>query len=319
MRIRFGSGLKAIIDAALLLFVPAVASAVPFSGDILIQSSLPGGGGFRIAEYRLDGSQVQTIDVQRPPASSDQFQPRDLAGGIDGRVHVYNGTFDPYLSTFDPLTNSWSHTTHPGWSTGNVKGHGGIARSGNSVYVTDTSTAVDPSGGVVVFDVLHDTSQEFAVREGIDLTLGLDGKLWVLIGSAAYAYDPVTLTPLGSASTARVSTPRGLAVDASGNMYVASNEGGVVKLAPDGSVMKVLSITNSLIDIDISPDGLLIVGSRLGGTWLSDTELSGAHQIESGRWDSYVTFIPEPGTGILLGLGLFVVALGSRRRGRAPR
>jgi hypothetical protein len=302
-----------IVCAALM--IADAASALPFTGDILVQSQTAGVLEYEIAEYQ-NGALLQAIVPVQAPGSTDQWHPRDLV--YDGMLRVYDGTFDPYLASYAPATGAWSYITNPTWSTLNNVSYGGIASLGAKVFVTDMATANRPGSGVVVFDRASGTSQSFAAGvQAIDLTLGLDGKLWVLDHQlTARAYDPSTYAFLGSVVFAVSGTigsdVRSLAVDASGHFYVASWDGFVAHLNPGGGLVKTLTIGGSLMDIDIAPDGRLVIGTRLDGAWLSDTSLSSAQQFTSGRWNYFVTFIPEPTTGALVALGL--VLLGSRRR-----
>lgn len=293
------------------IWMPPLAGASLFTGDLVVQSQTPGAVSFRMTEYELDGTPIQTIIPEQAPASSDSWHPRDMVIGDDGRLYLYNGTFDPYLSIYDPISDAWSHRTHSGWLTFNNVSYGGIARSGDQVFVTNMQPSV---GGVVAFNTALGTSTDFASGlVPIDLNLGLDGKLWVLQGSVAHAFDPASFASLGSVSVAAGGSDiRSLAVDAEGNFYLATWGGQVARLAPDGSLVNTLSFGSSLTDIDVSPTGLLAVGTRLDGAWLSDTSLSAAVQIESGRWNSFVAFVPEPAT--LPMVGIFGLLAARRRR-----
>ena len=222
----------------------------------------------------------------------------------------------PYLSIYDPSAGSWSHRTHAGWGTINEPSYGGIARQGDRVFASDMSTALDLANGIVAFDVVLGTSQQIAAGDVIDLNLGLDGKLWALtLTGVAHSFDPATNAFLGSVSMAGSGAGvRALAVSASGDFYAATN-GFVAHLAPDGTLLGTLPLSGSLLDVDIAPDGLLAIGTRVGGVWLSDTSLVSATQIGAGRWNSFVAFVPEPATGALVALGLALLA-GQRRAAR---
>jgi hypothetical protein len=291
----------------------STAACAQFTGGILVQSETPGAISYRIREYGLDGSVRQTIIPPAPPNSTDLQNPRDLVVGSDGRLSLFNGTFDPYLSTFDPVPNSWSHVTRADWATVNNVSYGGIARYGNNVFVTDMLEG-SPAGGVVVFDTGAGTSSEFATSlSPTDLNLGLDGKLWVLSGSVAYAFNPATFAAMGSVNLPGGFDIRGLAVDQNGDFYLATWDGVLAHVGPGGNLLGTRSFGGSLIDVDVSPGGGVLVGTRLDGAWLTDTSLSTPLQIESGRWNSFVSFVPEP--GVLYGVALLGV-LGARRRAR---
>jgi len=91
-----------------------------------------------LREYTT-GTLVQSFTVPRGPAPADG-PARDVIVGPAGQAHVYNGTFNPYLSTLDPVTGTWSHVTHAGWDTVNNVSYGGVARYGPCVFATDMAT-----------------------------------------------------------------------------------------------------------------------------------------------------------------------------------
>jgi hypothetical protein len=318
MQIARWTGLRMLLSAVVPTLVPWVAAAMPLTGHLLVLSEASGGGDYRIIEYSADGTGLQIIVPQPAPGSGDVAHPRDLVTSPLGEIHLYNGTFEPYMSTHDPALGSWSHATHAEWSTVNNVSYGGIARSGDRVFVTDMSTANGTASGIVVFDTVLGSAQRIASGiQATDLNLGLDGRLWVLDeDGSVYAFDPVTLAAVGSVSTAASGgTVRALAVAASGDFYLATWEGFVAHLDPGGNLVDTLSIGRYLTDIDLAPSGLLAIGTWLDGSWLSDTTLSGAQQIESGRWDSFVAFVPEPDAGPLLAAGVMLIA----SLGRRPR
>ncbi|MHC4800010.1 MAG: hypothetical protein ACYTF1_25515, partial [Planctomycetota bacterium] len=88
-----------------------------------------------VYEYTTAGQQIQSFPV--PYYGTDYQQARDIAVGQDGKVYVYNGTFDPHLSVLDPTAATWEHYTVDGWSTANNGTYGGIAAKGNDIFVTD--------------------------------------------------------------------------------------------------------------------------------------------------------------------------------------
>lgn len=292
--------------------------AVPFTpGNLLVESQTPGFVFYRIVEYALDGSIVQTFTPERPPTQTGVFQPRELTASTDGLLHLYNGASDPYLSTYDPASGSWSHVTHAGWSTASDLTYGGIARSGNTVFVVDQETCcVSPeeARGIIAFDLVLGTSIRFASDfDPVDLALGLDGRLWALDaeGALARAFDPVSFAALGTVSLAAAGDVRALAVGAAGEFFVATWDGRVVHLGSTGGFVASRSFAGSFIDIDLSSDGLIALGSRSGTTWLTDTIFSFATPIETGRVHAFVAFVPlpEPSGTVLLSAAIAVGCL----------
>ena len=130
------------------------------------------------------------------PPGGPQEDARDLAAGPDGRVHVYNGTFDPYLSTLD-TAGAWSHRTYAGWSTVNNTRYGGLALSGDYAFATDmwTGGTGDAPAGIVRFNLADGTATRFSTVDFIDLSVGQDNKLYALDYNATklYVFDPQTL------------------------------------------------------------------------------------------------------------------------------
>ncbi len=286
-------------------------AGTPFTGDVIVQSQSPGEDTYRFAEWRLsDGQMLEQFSPQRPPGSTELW-PRDFVIGTDGRLYLYNGWANPYLSIYDPLSGAWSHRTRDGWSTVGNATYGGIARFGNYVFVTDMANGVDPTSGIIVFDTANNTSEEFAtdLTYPTDLTLGLDGKLWVLSGNKANAYDPSTFAPLGSVSLAAANGDiRGIAVDASGDIYATVYESRLVHLAPDGTLVKSMGFSGYFLgDVDISETGMLLVGTRSDGAWRTDTTLTDKTLIETGRWNYFVAFVPEPSAALLAAMALGLV------------
>ena len=309
---RFGRELWTVL---LLTVWGSSAGALPFgSGNLLVQAQEPEAGAYQIFEFTVGGVLVQTLATEQPAAQTDLFHPRDLVVGADGLLHLYNGTFDPYLSRYDPADDAWSHVTHPGWSTVNNASYGGIARSENSVFVTDMVTFSEPADalkGVVAFDISLGTSTRFATTlEPTDLTLGLDGKLWVLSG-AAFAYDPASLTPLGSVLlSGAASDIRSIAVGSTGDFFVATWDGVLFHLDPTGAFLASLTFETSLIDVDVAPSGLVAVAGRFGDVWLTDTAFTFTNEIGATVGSPFVAFapVPEVGAGVLLATALAFLA-----------
>ena len=209
-----------------------------------------------------------------------------------GRVHVYNGTFDPYLSTYDPVSATWSHITFEGWSTVNNQSYGGIAVYDRYVFVSDMRTFGDPADeakGIIHYNISDGSWLRFAENiEPIDLTLGFDGLLYALApggspnGRTVDVYDPETLAfmnqiditvPLGWTSQ------RSLAVNAAGALFVGSHDGRVSHLDTSNNLVETANPTCTLscnnYDLDLAPDGRLILSQRFGDVIFSDASLEG--------------------------------------------
>ncbi len=312
----FRSALPLLVCVAIALFSTSSVVTVfadEFTGNVLVQSQSPGQLDFRIREYDSSGNVLQTIIPPLPPMSSDQLHPRDLVIGDSGNLHLFNGTFDPYLSTFDSQSSLWSHRTHPGWSTINNVSYGGLGRFGDQIFVTNMSTSGNPSSGVIMFDLTSGTSAEVVSGpQAIDLTFGLDDSFWVLTGNVAVEYDPVTFAQGDIVSMSNAgSDARSIAVDSDGNFYVGTWSGFVSKLSSDGTLLDSLTVGLGVTDVDISLDGQIAFGTSSDGAWLTNTDLDPAFQIESNRWNVFVTFvngrqIPEPAAACILAMLMLV-------------
>ena len=102
-------------------------------------------------EYTPTGSQVRSVTIP-PPIGSSADEPRDLVADANGKVYVYNGTFNPYLAIYDPATGTWSQTTFSGWSTVNNVSYGGAEAFKTYVFTSDMNTGGGVPNGLVRFD-----------------------------------------------------------------------------------------------------------------------------------------------------------------------
>jgi PEP-CTERM motif len=108
-----------------------------------------------------------------------------------------------------------------------------------------------------------------------------------------------------------------LAIDRDGDFFGAQLLGTVVHYGHDGAVLETsasLVSGDNLVDIDVSADGTLVVGSRFGGVFVVARSLDNFTSFHSGAVDIYVQFVPEPGTGLLVIAGLLGLAGWRRAR-----
>jgi hypothetical protein len=249
---------------------------------------------------------------------------RDVVQGTDGRIHMFNGTFAPWMTTLDPVTGSVSHLAHAGWSTFNNLNFGGIAVSGPYVFVSDmaTSGGGQPSG-IVRFDLTNGSAMRFGTGfDYVDVTLGLDGLLYaVSTNNSSSVYDPSTMALLRNVDLEGASGVLGLAVDAAGTLYSVDGSG-ISKFDAAGSWLGSLWSGQSLTDLDIDAAGTIVAGSRYGEVLLTDHNLSGFTSFQiGGPWYGptvHVAFtvaaVPEPQTCALMLAGLLLVGTVARRR-----
>ena len=334
-----GSLSNQIVGRLLLQATIAVAVCAPsaraglFSeGNILVSLGDPGSDTNldTLYEYTRSGAPVQSFHIPYPisPIPSAEYA-RDVAVSPDGFAHVYNGTFSPYVSTLNPVVGTWSHKTHSSWSTVNNGTYGGIAAIDNYVFATDMNTVGATERGVVRFNTQDSSAIRFADnRDMIDLNIGLDGFLYSLNpggfpeGTGAAVYDPLTLAFIRNV-TFNLTPHRAIAVGALGDIFLVDINGNLQKRDPFGSLLSQVNVCGlvsdcRLMDVDISPDGALVMGTVGGRVLLSNSDLSTVQVMPmTFPFGVFVTFVPEPATALLL---LSALTFGLRRtRSRAVR
>jgi len=105
----------AVCACAFVLIPSAVAFTANASaiipGNLLISSRNT------VYEYTTSGTPVQSFATQYPGGYPVTEYARDIAMRKHDNVHVYDGTFSPFMSTYNTVTGDWSHITTPGFST----------------------------------------------------------------------------------------------------------------------------------------------------------------------------------------------------------
>ncbi|ETX02789.1 MAG: hypothetical protein ETSY1_02255 [Candidatus Entotheonella factor] len=292
--------LQTFVLLAVFVVWPGTSAQAFAPGGILAQT------GDVIYEYDANNTLLSSVSIPYPGTSSTESA-RDLVVDSQGLVHVYNGTFDPYLSTYDPANGTWTHVTFEGWSTVNNQSYGGIAVYDRYVFVSDMRTFGDPADeakGIIRYDTSDGTWQRFAENiEPIDLTLGFDGLLYALApggspsGRTVDVYNPQTLAfvsqidvtvPLGWTSQ------RSLGVNAAGAMFVGSHDGRVSHLDTNNNLVETANPTCTLscnnYDLDLAPDGRLILSQRFGDVIFSDESLDNFTALSVGSGHVFVAF-----------------------------
>ena len=272
------------------------------TGNLLVVANVFNGSSSAptfVAEYTTSGTLVQDFGQVPTPGGTAPTteQARDVVASDDG-FFLYNGTFDPYLAERDSLTGAYTQQTFAGWSTVNNFSYGGIARSGDFVYVTDMRTfgPGDTPQGIVRFNTSDGSALRFGENDGgdfIDLNIGLDGNLYALDSdqNSLFTYDLQSLDLLGTTQLAE--DVRGIAVDGDGGIYGASfSDRALYAFGADGTVLNSLGVSSRPIgDIDVRGDGLLAAGSSDGDVIVSNTGLTGASifsPISAGQ--TYIAF-----------------------------
>jgi VCBS repeat-containing protein len=251
-----------------------------------------------LREFTPDGELVRTALL---PSVSGVHEPgRDLIYDASGKVHVYTGTFDPALNSYTLAGGGWTQRTHSGWSTVNNVSYGGIGVLGAYVYVTDMRTFSEPADeakGVVRFNLVDGTSARFLeTEEPQDLTIGKDGRLYLLSANTVKAYDPVTFALL-STVTLPAGDFRGIAVNAAGEIFAVNWSEQVYHLSASGSVLGNVTLTgvSDPMDIDVSGDGRIAVGTASGHVVQMYEDLTGITTFAAGSDRAFVAFGPDQG------------------------
>ena len=192
-----------------------------------------------VREYTPSGSLLQTFII--PASGTDRRgRPRPV-----GRRRRQRPRLQRHLRP-DPehllRTGGWSSRTYAGWSTVNNVSYGGIARSGNYVFVTDMNTGSgdDALKGIIRFNLADGTATRFATTfDPIDLAVGQNGRLYALDAyRAVNVYHPETLAleqsltlPYSIGGTSQ--DYRAIAANAAGEMFVATWGNQIHRFTPD--------------------------------------------------------------------------------------
>jgi hypothetical protein len=275
-------------------------------------------------EFTRDGVEVQSWAIPHP-TNPTSYDPTDPIVDRYGNVHVINmyPFQGDYFSTLNPSTGEWQHTWGDFGGLGHVAdGDGGIL--GDIIYFRNRT-----------FDVVTRATDwgpsNVDTWNGLgEVTVGLDGLLYILGNGfprdVIRVVDPHTNEIIREMKglirdpvTRQRMDAHGIAVSASGDIYIADNYNRIDHYTPDGRILN--SIVPGVVtptDIDLRPDGTLIVGSRFGAYAIGDTSLT-SFKLFNGLYGelSYVGFtdaiIPEPAVMILFAGAVFIASKRPRR------
>jgi sugar lactone lactonase YvrE len=150
---------------------------------------------------------------------------------------------------------------------GNVDGTGVAAR-----FFGPTGVAVDSAGNVYVADTWNSTIRKIIPGREVTTLAGSAGQIGRVDGTG---------------SAARFSTPYGVAVDSSSNVYVADVGSGIRKITPDGVVTTLAGLSGRAVAVDRTGNLYLSVGSSIqkatpvGTNWVVSTLAGSAGQSGS--------------------------------------
>jgi hypothetical protein len=318
----YAQKLMLIIFCVFILGSGNLCHSAPFTvGNVVVSK------GNALHEYTRAGDLVQQIAIPSTglgSCSSCEY-PRDVVVSSNGHAFVFNGTSGPALSEFRPSDSSWIHHTTPHWSISNDISSGGVTVFGKFVYVSNMEASIESGRpeGVIRFDLDTGSIVRFAndVR-ATDVNMGLDGLLYVLYpggspsGRTVRVYHPVSMDLLRTIDVGR-DDHRGVAADFDGSIYLVAWGEQLKRLSPDGILLSTMAIpVQDTFDVDIAPDGAIIVGSRFGRAFLTDREFKKSRVLTfsgGGVFVGFVTNVPEPCTVLFAALVGFSL-LGIRRR-----
>ena len=275
--------------AAELTTVGVEVTAVNDAPQLLTQESIWVSTDNRLEKYSLTGQLLSTTTI--PEATENGYeQARDLVQDRLGDIQVYNGTFAPILSTYLVDEQQWYDRTFDGWSTVNNGSYGGIATVGNYVFASDMSTGQGGGAeGIVRFGPTG--TERFAdTDEFIDLTLGLDNKLYALTAyDDVFVYEPQTMALERAFRLSGFKDYRAIAANANGEIFSAAWDGKVYHFDAAGALLNsVASGENDLLDIDITSNGKLLIGSRFGEVLVTDQSLASFASFSTGDDNVFV-------------------------------
>src|ERR1017187_2259079 len=156
-------------------------------------------------------------------------------------------------------------------------GFGGDGSAGSKALLGfPTGVAVDSSGNVYIADSLN-----LRIRK-----LASGGNISTVAGNGNYSYSGDS----GQATSAQLNTPQAVAVDSSGNLYIADTVNNVVRKVTAGGVISTIAGNGTA---GSAGDGSAAIGAQLnhpqgiavdanGGVYISDTQNARVRKITNG-------------------------------------
>ena len=223
-------------------------------------------GGFGLVTVAGNGTAGFNGEVQ-PPKSALLNRPTGVAADDQGNWYVAD------------TANNRVRKVQPGGNLFTIAGNGNASYFGDGGPGTKASVnqpegvAVDAQGNVYIADTLDHAIRKVSPAGTITTLAGT--------GNAGYSGDG------GPATGARLNRPRGLAVDGSGNVYVADSGNNQVRRIDRVGTITTLDTGGALVD----PRGVAV--DRAGNVYIADT---GNHQVRRVSPGSLATTIAGDGT-----------------------
>ena len=251
--------------------VNIVSDADPYRNLLINTNASPDNG--RLYEYSLSGTRVNDTSIQ--PVAGGDYPIRDLVLDSSGKIQIFNGTFNPYLTTIDEVAGTRADHTVTGWSTANVGSFGGIVSFGQYIFVSDMDTVGDPEKGIIRFDTTDYSSLRFATTLGFNkLTLGFDGLLYGLETNQLRVYNPATLALVRTLTVPILAQPMTIAVNAAGDIFAVARDQNIYRYDSNFVLNKTVITTGSILnEIELSAEGQLVVSGQTGDVLVLDEAL----------------------------------------------
>jgi uncharacterized protein YjdB len=229
-----GVATEAGLAGAIGLAADAGGNVYVLDGSSKISKVSPAG---IITDFAGNGSSGYSGDGG--PATAASIAGETIAADAAGNVYIA----DQYDAVIRKIDQSGTITTIAGNGTAGYSGDGGPATAA-SIYPVDLT--VDASGNVYYTDF----SYAYVVRK-----IDLSGTISTIAGSSASGYSGDG----GPATAATLGGPGGIAVDASGNLYVGDVANAVIRKIFAGS--KIVTVCSGSTDT--------LYDAMSGGTWSS--------------------------------------------------
>lgn len=285
-----------LLIVAFAWMIPAGNTAPLTAGNLVISTDDV------LYEYTPAGVFVQSFAIPYATGPYPVLEyARDIAISVDKtEIHVYNGTYEPYVSTLDLSTSLWSHQTFAGWSTANNVSYGGIGVGGGAnVYVTDMATdAPGAPRGIIRFDSGGGMTPFATGIDPYDLNVGHDELLYALADDTVYVYAQDTLAlqnTIDLDSTLGQDDYRAVAANATGQMFVVTWSGFLHKTNSSGASLLSVDlyvvgnpVVRQLVDVDVSNTGTVVVGDGAGGVTVTDENFTNPATFTIGVDDIFV-------------------------------
>lgn len=275
---------------ALACFAPAASSQSFTPGHILASTN------GRLYELDRDLLLVRVIQVPLPPGGG-RYDVVDVVVDATGRAHVLiTGLLNPgSIATYDPIAGTWEQ--HPVAAfLGNVS-DGDLSLVGS--YLFTKSQRIELPG-------FTSTAIQLPGRGVGEVSAGLDGRVFALEDgsprSGIRVVDPETLQVTATYVLPGLFDSRGITSLPNGELVIADWNGTITRYTSDAqtALAQLQTGGNNLYDVEASPDGRIVAGSRFGDVLLTDTDLNSVRSVipASSTRGVYVAFVPDLGPNV---------------------